>query len=147
MAFADNGRQPSLAVNLGWTSISLGLAANILLVGFKIVRKTITTKVLVGGVGVKSISAAYSQIMNLHIVLNSVGFVFGLIHGLMLIRGLDFISLSLALIMTTSMASGFVLKYLSSNNAKFVSRLVHSQFILGVILVTLVLMHVIVMWR
>jgi hypothetical protein len=66
-------------------------------------------------------------------------------HGIMLVRGLDYISFSLAIIMTFSMASGIVLKYASGKNLKFFGRLAHGQFILAVLLVVLVILHVFTM--
>ncbi|MDE1769632.1 MAG: hypothetical protein KGI28_03625 [Thaumarchaeota archaeon] len=147
MAFADNGKASSTAVNIGWASIGCGLAANLALTSFKLARKMIPMKVLVGSGSSQNLASTYSKILNFHIILNSIGFLLGLFHGYLLLRGLDYISLSLVVVMTVSMLSGIILKYASGNNTKFFVRLVHSQFILGVMLVTLVLLHVITKWH
>lgn len=148
MAFAENGRVTSTAVTLGWISIGCGLASNLALISFKLARKIIPMKVLVGsGSSSQNSASAYAKVLNFHIILNSIGFLVGLSHGFLLLRGLDYISLSLVIVMTASMTSGIILKYASGNNTRFFGRLVHSQFILGVMLVTLVLLHIITKWR
>lgn len=147
MAFAENGRGTSTAVTLGWISIGCGLASNLALISFKLARKMIPMKVLVGSGSPQNLASVYAKVLNFHIILNSIGFLVGLFHGFLLLRGLDYISLSLVIVMTISMTSGIILKYASGNNMKFFGRLVHSQFILGVMLVTLVLLHIITKWR
>jgi len=141
MVFADDGERNSTAVTIGWIGIILGIIANLSLVTFKIIRKPTIVK-LVGGYDTQSLTPLYTPILNFHILFNSLGFFAGLSHGLMLIRGLDAISLSLAMIMTVSMASGIILKYAPDKNTKFFSRLVHGQFILATLLITLVILHV-----
>ena len=64
-------------------------------------------------------------------------------YGLLLIRGLNYIALSLVIAMTVSMASGIILRYISDKNLKFFNRLIHDQVILAVLLVTLVILHMI----
>jgi hypothetical protein len=141
MAFADDGEGNNTAVTIGWIGIILGIIANLSLVTFKIIRKPTIMK-LVGGYDTQGLAPLYTPMLNFHILLNSIGFVAGLSHGLMLIRGLDAISLSLAIIMTVSMISGIILKYTPNKNTKFFGRLVHGQFILAALLITLVILHV-----
>ena len=144
-AYADDGRQTNNAITLGWIAIGSGIMANLSLVVFKLVRKTPIAK-LVGGYGETSgINAYYSTMLNFHIALNLVGFFAGLSHGIMLIRGLDYISLSLVIVMTFSILSGFLLKYASGRNLKLFSKLTHGQIILAVFLVALVILHVVTM--
>jgi hypothetical protein len=61
----------------------------------------------------------YKPVLDLHIMLNLVGFFAGITHGIMLVRGLDYISVSLTIVMTFSIASRIVLKYASEKNVKF----------------------------
>ena len=146
IAYADDGSVLSTANTLGWLAIGCGTAANLSLVIFKMVRKIPTMK-LVGGSGTsQSLTSMYQPVLNFHIMLNSVGFFAGLSHGFMLIRGLDYISLSLVIVMTISMISGIILKFASGKNLKFFSRLVHGQVIIAALLVTLVVLHVITRW-
>lgn len=147
MAYADDDSGFSIAANLGWLAIGCGMAANLSLVIFKMVRKTPVMK-LVGGSGTsQSLTSMYQPILNFHIMLNSVGFFAGFVHGFMLIRGLDYISLSLIIVMTISMISGIILRFTTGKNSKFISKLVHSQAILAALLVTLVVLHVITRWH
>jgi len=147
LAYADDGRGSSVAATLGWLAIGCGATANLSLVTFKMIKKIPVVK-LVGSSGTsQSLTSMYQPVLNFHIMLNSVGFFAGLSHGFMFIRGLDYISLSLATVMTVSMISGIILKFTSGKNLKFFSRLVHGQAILAAILVTLVVLHVITRWH
>ncbi len=146
IAYADDDRGFSTADNLGWLAVGCGTAANLSLVIFKTIRRIPVMK-LVGGSGTsQSLTSMYQPVLNFHIMLNSVGFFAGLSHGFMLIRGLDYISFSMAIVITVSMISGILLRFTSGKNLKFFSRLVHGQAILAALLVTLVILHVITRW-
>ncbi|MGI0007493.1 MAG: hypothetical protein ACREAR_05795 [Nitrosotalea sp.] len=147
MAYADDNNGFSIAANLGWLAIGCGMAANLSLVIFKMVRKIPVMK-LVGGSGTsQSLTPMYQPVLNFHIMLNSIGFFAGFVHGFMLIRGLDYISLSLIIVMIISMISGIMLRFTCGKNSKFISRLVHGQAILAALLVTLVVLHIITRWH
>lgn len=146
MAYADDTDGFSMAANLGWLAIGCGMAANLSLVIFKMVRKMPVVK-LVGGSGTQSLMSMYQPVLNFHIMLNSIGFFAGFVHGFMLIGGLDYISLSLIIVMIISMISGIILRFTSGKNSKFISKLVHGQAILAALLVTLVVLHVITRWH
>lgn len=141
-AYTDGGERASMAITLGWISIAVGIVANLSLVIFKVIRKLPIIKLVGGYESTSSLTPFYKPVLDLHIMLNSVGFFAGMLHGIMLIRGLDYISLSLATIMTFSMASELVLRYTSGRNFKLFGRLAHEQFILGVLLIVLVILHV-----
>ncbi|MGI0027568.1 MAG: hypothetical protein ACREAD_06970 [Nitrosopumilaceae archaeon] len=148
MAYADDdGGGFSTAATLGWLAIGCGMAANLSLVVFKMVRRIPVMKLVGGSSASQSLTPMYKPVLNFHIMLNSVGFFAGLSHGFMFIQGLDYISLSLVIVMTVSMISGILLRFTSGKNLKFVSRLVHSQVILAALLVTLVALHVITRWH
>jgi hypothetical protein len=146
IVYGYDGKENTAAVTLGWIAIGCGVASNLTLVGFKMVRKRLAMKVIVGSGTSQNLTPIYMPILNFHIMLNSVGFFAGMSHGFLLIRGLDYISLSLVIAMTVSMASGILLKYTSDKNLKFFNRLIHGQIILAVLLVTLVILHVITKW-
>lgn len=143
----DNNNAVGMATTLGWLAIGCGMAANLSLVLFKMVRKIPVMKLVGGSVSSQSLTPMYKPVMNFHIMLNSVGFFAGLSHGFMLMRGLDYISLSLVIVMTVSMISGIVLRFSSGKNLKFVTRLVHGQVVLAALLVTLVSLHIITRWH
>jgi hypothetical protein len=147
LAYADDDRGFSTAATLGWLAIGCGTAANLSLVIFKMIKKIPVMRLVGGSVTSQSLTSMYQPVLNFHIMLNSVGFFAGLSHGFMLVRGLDYISLSLAIVMTVSMISGIILKFTSGKNLKFFSRLVHGQAILATLLVTLVVLHVITRWH
>ena len=147
VVYADDGGGFSISATLGWLAIGCGMAANLALVIFKMIKKMRVIK-LVGGSGAsQSLTSMYQPVLNFHIMLNSVGFFAGLSHGFMLIRGLDYISLSLVIVMTVSMISGIILRFTPGKNLKFFSRLVHGQAVLAAMLVTLVILHVITRWH
>lgn len=131
----------SSAHTLGWVSIGTGATANLLFIGFNAVRRLPLLKVGIGS-EIPKTGFLYRPMLNLHMMLNSVGFFAGASHGILLLDGLDSISLSLAIVMTVSMASGILLKLASDRNLKFFGRLVHGQAILSVLLVFLIVLHV-----
>ena len=143
--YADDEGRSNTAITLGWLAIGLGLVANLLLVTFKIVRKLPVMKLVGGYESTSGLAPFYKPVLDFHIMLNSIGFFAGISHGIILVRGLDYISLSLAIVMTFSMASGIILKYTSEKNWKFFGRLAHGQFILAVLLIVLVILHVTIM--
>lgn len=143
LAHGEGGEGGGEAVALGWVAIGAGLVANLSFVIFKAVRKVPMLRAAGQGGTVGSLAPMYSPMLNFHIMLNSVAYFAGMAHGLMLVRGLDPISLSLVLVMTVSMASGIILKYTQGRNMKLFGRLVHGQFVLAVLLVALVALHVI----
>lgn len=148
LAYADDDNMGfSTAANLGWLAIGCGVAANLSLVIFKMIKKMPVMKLVGGSTASQSLASMYQPVLNFHIMLNSVGFFAGIAHGIMLMRGLDYISLSLAIVMTVSMVSGIISKFTSGKNLKFFSRLVHGQAVLAVLLVTLVVLHVITRWH
>ena len=141
-AHADDDYSGS-AQTLGWISIGSGLVANVSLMAFNALKKIPLLKIGVGNEVSKMNVAMYKPILNFHILLNSIGFFAGSSHGLLLLGGLDSISLSLAIVMTVSMISGIILKVASDRHLKFFGRLVHGQAVLSILLVSLVVLHVI----
>ncbi|MHB8601866.1 MAG: hypothetical protein ACYC6W_03710 [Nitrosotalea sp.] len=142
LAYAEDGRQNNTAVTMGWFAVGSGLVANLSFVAFKIVKKIPIIRLVGGYENTRSLTPLYGPILNFHIILNSIGFSAGLVHGFMLLRGLDYISLSLVIVMIISMISGIILKYSSGRNMKFFGRLVHGQFVLAALLITLVTLHI-----
>ncbi len=141
-AYADDGYD-SPAQMLGWVSIGTGVVANVLFMTFNAIKKLPVLKIGMGGEMSRIGASMYKPMLNFHIMLNSVGFFAGMSHGIMLLGGLDSISLSLAIVMTVSMISGIILKFESGRNLKLFGRLVHGQVILSILLVSLVTLHVI----
>jgi hypothetical protein len=141
-AYAEDGDYNSPAQTLGWISIGSGVVANVLFMAFNALKKLPLLKIGIGSEMSRAGLSMYKPMLNFHIMLNSVGFFAGMSHGIMLIRGLDSISLSLAIVMTVSMITGIILKFASERNLKFFGRLVHGQVILTILLISLVALHV-----
>lgn len=142
-AYAQDGHHNSPAKTLGWISIGAGITASMLFMIFNAVKKRPILKIGIKTEMSRAGFSMYKPLLNFHIMLNSVGFFAGMSHGLMLIRGLDPISLSLAIVMTISMISGIILKFAPDKNLKFFGRLVHGQIILLVLIIALVILHVV----
>ena len=138
-AFADNGRSGD-AVNLGWLSIGAGIVAMIPIFAAQKIRKSITN--YSNGASTVQVTSAYKSILNLHIILSSAAFAAGMVHGLFLLKHLDYISLSLAITMTVLMVSGILLKFTQSRNLHLFNKLLHGQTALVVLLVALVFLHI-----
>ena len=146
-ADGDNYSAVSTADTLGWLAIGCGLAANLSLVLFKLARKIPVMKLVGSSATSQGLTPMYKPVLDFHIMLNSVGFFAGIFHGFMLIRGMDYISLSLAIVTTVSMMSGILLRFSHGKNMKFANRLVHGQVVLAALLATLVSLHVITRWH
>ena len=141
-AFADDDDSEDAIESLGWMAIGAGVIANLPFILFNKWRKY---GVRAGGQSLLMVRQAvqfYKPILNFHIILNSVGYFAGMTHGLLLVNDLDSISLSLAITMTVLMASGILLRYTSSRNAKIFNRLLHGQFGLLLLLIALITLHV-----
>jgi hypothetical protein len=143
IAYADDDEN-NVAKDLGWIAVIAGIAANIPFIVLNKTRrymlKSSSSSAKIG----RQIGSIHKPILNFHIMLNSIGYFAGMIHGLFLSQNLDSISLSMALVMTTLMISGLALKYTSTRNLKIFGRLLHSQFGLVILLAMLVTLHIVV---
>ena len=139
--FADDDAE-EVVENLGWIAIGAGVVGNL---PFIVINKYRRYAVSLGGQSLqmaRKIGTIYKPILNFHIMMNSIGYASGMIHGYLLSENLESISLSLAITMTVLMISGVLLKYTSSRNTKIFNRLLHGQFGLVILLVALVVLHV-----
>ena len=138
-AFADND-QGGDAQSLGWVAIGSGLIAMVPIFATHKIKRYVTNT---DGVSAVQLESSYKSVLNLHIILTSVGYAAGMAHGLFLVRHIDVISLSLAITMTVMMASGILLKYTQSRNIHLFNKLLHGQTMLVVLLAILICLHVI----
>ena len=147
-SYSENHNNRSLLHNnadlFGWISISCGLIANIPFILYLRVKK-ISVKKLGGGDSLtRNLALEHSPILNFHIALNLVGFFAGLFHGIMLIRGIDFISISLSIVITTITVSGILLRFAKFRVLNQFNRMMHSHVILSVLLVILIILHILI---
>ena len=137
--YADDGAEDA-AKTLGWLSIGIGVIANVMFITYNRLRKILVTNI--GNEMSRTLALAYKPMLNMHIMLNVIGYIAGMAHGLLLIRYLEPISLSLAIVMSVLIASGIMLRYSSSRNAKLFNRLLHGQALLTLMLIILILLHI-----
>ena len=96
-SYADNqtsntrGLLHNNAELLGWVSISCGFIANVPFILYVRVKKLSVKRLGGGDVLTRNLSLEHRTIINFHIVLNLIGFFTGVVHGLLLLRGIDFI--------------------------------------------------------
>ena len=127
---------------LGWISISCGLIANVPFILYVHVKK-LSVKRLGGADSLtRNLSIEHKPIVNFHIVLNLIGFFTGIVHGLLLLRGIDFISISLAIVITTVTGSGILLRFAKLRMFNQFNKIIHTHIILTTLLVILVILHV-----
>ena len=142
IAFADDDQDEDIADHLGWIAVGSGIAANVPFILMNKIRryavKSGRSTILIA----KQIRTAYKPILDFHIMLNSIGYFAGMMHGFMLSRHLDSVSLSLAIVMSVMMVSGLSLKYTSTRNSKIFGKLLHGQFGLVILLAALVALHI-----
>jgi hypothetical protein len=143
LAFADDDAE-DVAETLGWVAIVCGTIATL---PFVIINKYRRHAIQTGEAQLqiaRRIGSFYKPILSFHIMFNAIGYFAGMSHGLLLSGSLESISLSLAITMTVMMASGLLLWYTSSRNDKIFSRLLHGQFGLVLLLISLVILHLVV---
>ena len=139
-AYADDGEDS--IKNLGWVAIFCGVTGTL---PFIVMVKLRKYAVNVGGSSMvisRGIGTIYKPILNFHIMMNSIGYGVGMLHGLLFSEHIESIALSLATVMIVLMGSGLMLKYTSSRNTKIFNRLLHGQFILVILLIALVVLHI-----
>jgi hypothetical protein len=130
-----------IAASLGWISIGAGVLANVpFILYIQVKRSSVVT--LGGGHEItRGLAGQHQTVLNFHMVMNIIGFIAGMAHGILLIKGLDAISLSLAISMTVLVISGIVLRFATRSTKNF-AKLVHGQVTLSVLLILLVFLHV-----
>lgn len=129
------------AVNtLGSSAVAAGLVANIGFILYNRLRMFLRN--LFNSEIIKQLQLMYKPLLNAHIMLNMIGYYAGTTHGLLYVRHLEPISLSLVFVMSVLIASGIFLRYTSARDVKIFNKLLHSQLILSIMLVMLVILHV-----
>jgi hypothetical protein len=141
----DNNNRRLLHNNaelLGWISISCGLIANVPFILYVRVKR-LSVKRLGGGDSLtRNLALEHRPIINFHTALNLIGFFTGIFHGILLVRGIDFISISLAIVITTLTVSGILLRFAKLRFINQFNRIIHTHIILSVLLVILIILHV-----
>ena len=141
----DNNNRRLLHNNaelLGWISISSGLIANVPFILYVRVKK-LSVKRLGGGDSLtRNLALEHRPIINFHTALNLIGFFTGIVHGILLVRGIDFISISLAIVITTLTVSGILIRFTKLRIVNQLNRIIHTHIILSTLLVILVILHV-----
>lgn len=129
---------------LGWISISCGLIANVPFILYVRVKK-LSVKRLGGGDSLtRNLALEHRPIINFHTALNLIGFFTGVFHGMLLVRGIDFISISLAIVITVLTLSGILLRFAKSRIINQFNRIIHTHIILSALLIILIILHVLV---
>ncbi len=143
IAYGENGNHFGMNYKtLGWIAIGAGMLANIPFILY-IKAKKISIKELGGGDKLtRDLVYVHKPILNYHITLNLVGYVAGLIHGYFLIRGVDFISISLVIVMSVLTFSGIVLRFIKFREIVIFARILHTQIIMSGLLAVLIILHV-----
>jgi len=62
----------------------------------------------------------------------------------LLVRGIDFISISLAIVITVLTLSGILLRFAKSRIINQFNRIIHTHIILSALLIILIILHVLV---
>ena len=94
----------------------------------------------------RNLSIEHKPIINFHTALNLIGFFTGIFHGILLIERIDFISLSLAIVITTLTVSGIVIRFANFRIINQFNRILHTHIILTALLVILVILHVSILY-
>jgi hypothetical protein len=127
-------------VALGWAAIGAGALGTGSLVVFKTSKRALIATVGSGGI-TKSLTEAYKPALNFHMAMNLIGYAAGMVHGLLLSRGADGISIGLIIVMTVLVATGVLMRFTASR-ARLFNTQVHGQVFLVLLMVILVLLHI-----
>jgi len=73
--------------------------------------------------------------------LNLIGFFTGIFHRILLIGGIDFICISLAIVITTLTVCGILIRFTKLRIVNQFNRIIHIHIILTILLVILVILH------
>jgi hypothetical protein len=147
--YADNHNRSLLHNNaelFGWIAISCGLIANIPFILYVRVNRLSVKKLGGGDSLTRNLSIEHKPIINFHTALNLIGFFTGIFHGILLIERIDFISLSLAIVITTLTVSGIVIRFANFRIINQFNRIIHTHIILTALLVILVILHVSILY-
>ncbi len=74
-------------------AIGIGVIVNVIFILYNRVRKRSAT--YLGSNATRSLALMYKPMLNMHIALNTIGYIAGMVHGLLFIRYLEPITLSL----------------------------------------------------
>lgn len=142
LAWASDGIESGYGDDLGWASIAAGAAANVPFLLYNRVKK-LSVSALGGGHGItRDLSVQHSSITTFHMSLNMIGFVAGIVHGILLMDKINSFSLAFALLMTAMTVTGILLRFSKSISAKMASRMIHGQITLACLLVVTAWLHV-----
>ena len=145
ITYADNLNRSLLHNNaelFGWISISCGLIANVPFILYVRVKRLAVKKLGGADTLTRNLSIEHKPIVTFHIVLNLIGFFTGIFHGILLIGRIDFISISLAIVITTLTISGILIRFAILRIINQLNRIIHTHIILTALLVILVILHV-----
>ena len=127
---------------LGWISVSWGLIANVPFILYVPVKRLAVKKLSGVDSLIRNLSIEHKPIINFHTTLNLIGFFIGIFHGILLLGRIDFISLSLAIVITILTVSGIVISFVKFRILNQFNRIIHTHIILTTLLVILVILHV-----
>ena len=127
---------------LGWISVSWGLIANVPFILYVPVKRLAVKKLSGVDSLIRNLSIEHKPIINFHTTLNLIGFFIGIFHGILLLGRIDFISLSLAIVITILTVSGIVISFAKFRILNQFNRIIHTHIILTTLLVILVILHV-----
>ena len=91
---------------------------------------------------IRNLALEHRPIINFHTALNLIGFFTGIFHGILLVRGIDFISMSLAIVITTLTVSGILIRFAKLRFINQFNRIIHTHIFLTTLLVILIILHV-----
>ena len=142
-------QNPRGAINmLGWVAIGSGiLGTGSFMIYSKLLRQRTIPPITTNGRqasqngGGRLLAGLRQPLLNFHITVNSIGFFSGMAHGFFLLRGLDIVSLSLAVSMAVALGSGMLLKF-GSRRIKFYNFQLHGNISLVILVILLTGMHV-----
>ena len=139
-AYADHD-SGDISEDLGWIAVGVGILGTLPFIFINKMRRYAVSTGNSSLYAFKHLGSTYKIVLNFHIMMNSIGYFAGMMHGLLLSKYMDSVSISLAIVMTVLMTSGLLLRYTSSRHLKLFNRLLHGQFVLVILLIGLIILH------
>ena len=134
---------------LGWAAIASGVVGTGSFMVYSMALRRSAMPIITDGTRSASVANGSRRVLamvrkpllNFHLGMNSIGFFAGMAHGFILLRGLDYVSLTLAIAMSVAVGSGLLLKF-GSRRIKLYNFQLHGNISLVLLIILLTGMHV-----
>lgn len=125
----------------GWIAVFIGILANLPFILYVKVKKFSIRKIGASDTITRDMLIVHKPVLNYHMSLNLIAFSIAIIHSLGFINRVDPVSISLAIVIFILTLSGLLLRFLKFRNLQIFTKIIHTQIIMSILLIALILTH------